>query len=105
MKLAEFLIQGQQLRQHDRTSTLAYFEQCLKNTTLEGFENDLVTTVRVLLDLSVELIATKQPDALQRAKTLLQEAGNVLNQDLEASNEQKAYWLYVQGILAIESEE
>ncbi len=103
MKLAEFLKQGQQLRQQDRTSAIAYFEQCLQNTTVSNSEADLGTTARVLLDLAVELIATKQPERLQRAAELLQQAGNALNQNLGISEEQKAYLLYVQAVLALES--
>ncbi len=107
MKLAEFLTQGQQLRQQDRTLAIDYFEQCLQNTTDGNPEADLGTTARVLLDLAVELIATRQPEALQRAQELLQRAGNILNQNLETqnpetSNEQKAYLLYVKAILALE---
>ncbi|BBC22700.1 tetratricopeptide repeat protein [Pseudanabaena sp. ABRG5-3] len=102
MKLAEFLMQGQQLRQQDRTSAIAYFEQCLHNTTDENSEGALGTTVRVLLDLAVELIATKQLAQLQRAKVLVQQAGEVLNQSLESSHEQQAYLLYVRAILAME---
>ncbi|PZO38340.1 MAG: hypothetical protein DCF19_16820 [Pseudanabaena frigida] len=105
MKLAEFLMQGQQLRQQDRTLAIAYFEQCLQNTTIGNPEADLGTTARVLLDLAVELIATRQPEALQRAQQLLQQAGNALNQKPDTSNEQKAYLLYVQASLALESGE
>lgn len=105
MKLAEFLIQGQQLRQQDRTSAIAYFEQCLQNTTVENSGGDLGTTARVLLDLAVELIATRQSAQLQRAKILVQQAGEFLNQNLESSHEQQAYLLYVRGILAMELEE
>jgi tetratricopeptide (TPR) repeat protein len=103
MKLAEFLIQGQQLRQQDRTSAIAYFEQCLQNTTTDAnFVGDMGTKARVLLDLAVELIATKQPEQLQRAKMLVQQSGDILNQSLETSREQTAYLLYVRAILAME---
>jgi len=103
MKLAEFLIQGQQLRQQDRTSAIAYFEQCLQNTTTDAnFAGDMGTKARVLLDLAVELIATKQPEQLQRAKVLVQQSGDLLNQSLETSREQIAYLLYVRAILAME---
>ena len=108
MKLAEFLIQGQQLRQQDRTLAIAYFEQCLQNKAIIENE-DLGTTARVLLDLARELIATKQPEHLQRAQILIQQAENTLNklsaQNLETNLEQKAYLLYVQAILALESGE
>ena len=103
MKLAEFLKQGQQLRQQGRTSTIAYFEQCLQNTNINNSGADLGTTARFLLDLAVELIATKQPEKLQRAEELLQQAGNALNQNLGISEEQKAYLLYVQAVFALES--
>ena len=103
MKLAEFLKQGQQLRQQGRTSTIAYFEQCLQNTNINNSGADLGTTARVLLDLAVELIATKQPEKLQRAEELLQQAGNALNQNLGINEEQKAYLLYVQSLFALES--
>jgi tetratricopeptide (TPR) repeat protein len=106
MKLAEFLIQGQHLRQQDRTLAIAYFEQCLQNTTTgDNAEEDPSTTVRVLLDLAVELIATKQSDALQRAQALVQQAGIALNQNPEHDHEQEAYLLYVHSILALESGE
>ena len=108
MKLAEFLIQGQQLRQQDRTLAIAYFEQCVQNKAIIENEN-LGTTARVLLDLARELIATKQPEHLQRAQILIQQAENTLNklsaQNLETNLEQKAYLLYVQAILALESGE
>ena len=55
----------------------------------------------MLLDLAVELIGAKQPDQLQRAKDLIQQAENILN-SLEISNGQAAYLLYVQAILAME---
>ncbi|PZV17805.1 MAG: hypothetical protein DCF20_05405 [Pseudanabaena sp.] len=101
MKLAEFLIQGQQLRQQNRTLAIAYFEQCLQNTTTgENEAEDLSTTSRVLLDLAVELIATKQPQSLKRAKALVQQAGETLDQNPD--REQEAYLLYVRAILAHE---
>ncbi len=103
MKLAEFLMQGQQLRQQDRTSAIAYFEQCLQNTNTDANSvGDMGTKARVLLDLAVELIATKQPEQLQRSKLLVQQAGDILNQSLETSREQTAYLLYVRAILAME---
>ncbi len=102
MKLAEFLIQSQQLRQQDRTLAIAYFEQCLQNTTTgEQVEADPSTTVRVLLDLALELIATKQSDALQRAQALVQQAGGILEPNCD--RELGAYLLYVRSILALES--
>lgn len=101
MELAEFIMQGQQLRQQDRTAAIAYFEQCLQNNPDAAAEGNRGITVRALLDLAVELIATKQPDQLQRAKVLIQQAENVLN-GLEISSEQTAYLLYVQAILAME---
>ena len=55
MKLAEFLIQGQHLRQQDRTLAIAYFEQCLQNTTTdENVERDSSTTIRVLYQITKE---------------------------------------------------
>jgi tetratricopeptide (TPR) repeat protein len=103
MKLAEFLIQGQHLRQQDRTLAIAYFEQCLQNTnTGENVEEDPSTAIRVLLDLAVELIATKQSESLQRAQALVQQAGEALNQNPDHDHEQKAYLLYVRAILALE---
>ena len=101
MKLDEFLIKGEKLRQQDRTLAIAYFEQCLRNTTLSKNE-DLDTTARVLLDLAMELIGTKQPESLERAQALIQKAGKVLSQNLEINNEQKAYLLYANAILALE---
>jgi tetratricopeptide (TPR) repeat protein len=103
MKLAEFLIQGQHLRQQDRTLAIAYFEQCLQNTTTgENVEEDPSTTIRVLLDLAVELIATKQLESLQRAQILVQQAGEALNQNPDHDRQQEAYLLYVRAILALE---
>jgi tetratricopeptide (TPR) repeat protein len=103
MKLAEFLIQGQHLRQQDRTLAIAYFEQCLQNTTTdENVERDSSTTIRVLLDLAVELIATKQLESLQRAQVLVQQAGEALSQNPDPDPEQEAYLLYVRSILALE---
>ena len=103
MKLAEFLIQGQQLRQQNRTLAIAYFEQCLQNTTTgETVAEDLSTTIRVLLDLALELIATKQSESLKRAQALVQQAGEALNQNLDHDHEQDAYLLYVRAILALE---
>ena len=102
MKLAEFLIQGQRLRQQDRTLAIAYFEQCLQNTTDgKNLEADPSTTVQVLLDLALELIATKQSDALQRAQDLVQQAGETLEPN--GDRELEAYLLYVRSILALES--
>lgn len=105
MKLAEFLIQGQRLRQQDRTLTIAYFEQCLQDISIA--EVDVNTIARILLDLAVELIATKQPQSLQRAQSLIQQAENYLdkNQNLDTSHEQKAYLLYVRALLLLESGE
>ena len=103
MKLAEFLIQGQHLRQQDRTLAIAYFEQCLQNTnTGENVEEDPSTAIRVLLYLAVELIATKQSESLKRAQALVQQAGEALNQNPDHDHEQKAYLLYVRAILALE---
>ena len=103
MKLAEFLIQGQHLRQQDRTLAIAYFEQCLQNTTTgENVERDSSTTIRVLLDLAVELIATKQLESLQRAQVLVQQAGEALTQHPDRDPEQEAYLLYVRSVLALE---
>ncbi len=103
MKLAEFLIQGQHLRQQDRTLAIAYFEQCFQNTTTgENVEEDPSTTIRVFLDLAVELIATKQSESLQRAQALVQQAGESFNQNPDHDHEQEAYLLYVRAILAFE---
>jgi tetratricopeptide (TPR) repeat protein len=102
MKLAEFLIQSQQLRQQDRTLAIAYFEQCLQNTTTsEQAESDPSTTVRVLLDLALELIATRQSELLKRAQALVQQAEGILEPNCD--RELEAYSLYVRSILALES--
>ena len=110
MELAEFLVQGQQLRQQNRTSAIAYFEQCLQNVS-DNSDQDLIMTARTLLDLAIELMATKQPQNLKRATKLVQQAGNALHHnfkteslalDLELDNEHEAYLLYAQGILALE---
>lgn len=105
MKLAEFLMQGQQLRQQDRTAAIAYFQECLQNITEEDSEGDITTKVRILMDLAIELIATKQPEQLQKAKVLIQQAGDLLhkiNQNPEICGDFTAYWLYAQAILAME---
>ncbi|MFM7601305.1 MAG: tetratricopeptide repeat protein [Pseudanabaena sp.] len=103
MKLAEFLIQGQHMRQQDRTLAISYFEKCLQNTTTsEHLDSDPSTTIRVLLDLAVELVATKQLESLQRAQVLVQQAGEVLRQHPDQDHEQEAYLLYARSILALE---
>lgn len=100
MKLAEFLHQGQQLRRQGRTFAIAYFEQCLENN-INGNEAE-GTTARILLDLALELIATRQPELLQKAETLLHQAWVKLDRDPETNDEQRAYLYYVRAILAIE---
>ncbi|NUN63802.1 hypothetical protein HCU40_03335 [Pseudanabaena biceps] len=110
MKLAEFLIQGKQLRQQDRTLAIAYFEQCLQSIAInEKSEVDSSNSVRILLELAVELIATKQPESIQRATSLIQQAGKLFDQSFDQSSdflqEQLAYLLYAQGILEITSGE
>ncbi len=105
MKLSEFLIQGQRLRQQDRTLAIAYFEQCLQDLSIA--ELDTSTIAKISLDLAVELIATKQPQSLQRAQVLIQQAENCLdkNQNSDPNHEQKAYLLYVRAFLLLESGE
>jgi tetratricopeptide (TPR) repeat protein len=105
MKLSEFLIQGQRLRQQDRTLAIAYFEKCLQDLSIT--EVDASTTARISLDLAVELIATKQPQSWQRAQVLIQQAENCLdkNQNSDPNHEQKAYLLYVRAFLLLESGE
>lgn len=104
MKLAEFLVQAKRMRKQDRTLAIAYFEQCFQNIIIDN--EDFGMNVRILLDLAVELISTKQPDSLQRAQKLVEKAEDTLNQnlnfDLKTSDEQKAYLLYVNAILALE---
>ena len=100
MKLAEFLHQGKQLRRQGRTFAIAYFEQCLENTVNDNA--DLGVTARILLDLALELIATRQPELLQKAETLLHQAWVNLDRDPETNDEQRAYLYYVRAILAIE---
>lgn len=100
MKLAEFLHQGQQLRRQGRTFAIAYFEQCLENTINDNEE--IGTTARILLDLALELIATRQPELLQKAETILLQAWVKLDRDPETNDEQRAYLYYVRAILAIE---
>ena len=116
MKLAEILLQGQQLRQQDRTLAIAYFEQCLQNTSINAsnqsqdsaLEIDTHTKIKILLDLAAELIATKQPQSLQRAKLLIQQADASLShppdQDdqLPKNNFLSADLLYVKSLMAIE---
>jgi tetratricopeptide (TPR) repeat protein len=100
MKLAEFLHQGQQLRRQGRTFAIAYFEQCLQSTT--GINEEWGVTVRILLDLALELIGTRQPESLQRGENLIQQAAEKLEQNPSFDDEQKAYLLYVQARLADE---
>ncbi len=100
MKLAEFLHQGKQLRRQGRTFAIAYFEQCLQSTTDTNEEWGM--TVRILLDLALELIETRQPESLQRGENLIQQAAEKLEQNPSFDDEQKAYLLYVQARLAHE---
>jgi len=100
MKLAEFLHQGQQLRRQGRTFAIAYFEQCLQDTT--NISEDLGVSVRILLDLALELISTKHPESLQRGENLIQQAAEKLEQNPTTDNEQRAYLLYVQTNLVFE---
>ena len=100
MKLAEFLHQGNELRRQGRTFAIAYFEQCLENTVNDNA--DLGTTARILLDLALELIGTRQPELLQKAETLWHQAWVNLDRDPETNDEQRAYLYYVRAILAIE---
>jgi tetratricopeptide (TPR) repeat protein len=100
MYLAEFLHHGKHLRRQGRTFAIAYFEQCLENTVNDNA--DLGTTARILLDLALELIATRQPELLQKAETLLHQAWVNLDRDPETNDEQRAYLYYVRAILAIE---
>jgi tetratricopeptide (TPR) repeat protein len=100
MKLAEFLHQGQQLRRQGRTFAIAYFEQCLQSTT--DTNEEWGVTVRILLDLALELIGTRQPESLQRGENLIQQAAEKLEQNPSFDDEQKAYLLYVQARLADE---
>ena len=99
MKLAEFLHQGKQLRRQGRTFAIAYFEQCLQSTTDTNEEGG--GTVRILLDLALDLIETRQPESLQRGENLIQQAAEKLEQNPSFDDEQKAYLLYVQARLAI----
>jgi tetratricopeptide (TPR) repeat protein len=100
MKLAEFLHQGQQLRRQGRTFAIAYFEQCLQDTT--DTSEDFGVTARILLDLALELILTKQPESLQRGENLIQQAAEILDQNPLIDDEQRAYLLYVRANLALE---
>jgi tetratricopeptide (TPR) repeat protein len=100
MKLAEFLHQGQQLRRQGRTFAIAYFEQCLQDTT--DTSEDLGLIARILLDLALELILTKQPESLQRGENLIQQAAEILDQNPLIDDEQRAYLLYVRANLALE---
>ncbi len=103
MELAEFLLQGQHLRKQDRTLTIAYFEECLQNLNIAEVDTSIIA--KISLDLAIELIATKQPQSLQRAKVLIQQAENCLdkNQNLDTNHEQKAYLLYIRAFLLLES--
>ena len=99
MKLAEFLHQGKQLRRQGRTFAIAYFEQCLQSTTDTNEEWGMA--VRILLDLALELIETRQPESLQRGENLIQQAAEKLEQNPSFDDEQRAYFLYVQARLEI----
>ncbi len=117
MKLAEVLYQGQQLQQQDRTLAIAYFEQCLQNTSINtsdlssdsALEIDTYTKIKILLNLAAELIATKHPQSLQRAKLLVQQADASLihdhDQDAESDKTSLllADLLYVKSLIAIAS--
>ncbi len=99
MKLAEFLHQGKQLRRKGRTFAIAYFEQCLQNTP--DINEELGLTVRILLDLALELIGTRQPESLQKGKNLIQQAAENLEQNPSVDDEQRAYLMYIRANLAI----
>ena len=103
MQLADYLRQVQQLQQQDRTAALAYFEQALQNVNNDqNGQTDANLSVRILLDLAVQLIITKQSGSLERAKNLIQEAGDRLNQNPDINQESIAYSHYVKALLAIE---
>ena len=102
MQLADYLRQVQQLQQQDRTAALAYFEQALQNVNNDqNGQTDANLSVRILLDLAVQLIITKQSGSLERAKNLIQEAGDRLNQNPDINQESIAYSHYVKALLAI----
>lgn len=105
MKLAEFLSQGKYLRQQSRSSAIAYFEKCLHELELDGANTaDPILKARILLDLAAELITTRQSEALTRANSLLQKVTEIFDlANLDIPNEQRAYLIYVQGMLVLES--
>jgi tetratricopeptide (TPR) repeat protein len=105
MKLAEFLSQGKYLRRQSRSSAIAYFEKCLHELEFdEANIDDPLLKARILLDLAAELITTRQSAALIRANSLLQKVADLFDRaNLDIPNEQRAYLIYVQGMLVLES--
>ncbi|PZU93772.1 MAG: hypothetical protein DCE90_15895 [Pseudanabaena sp.] len=110
MRQGEFLIQNRQLPRQDRTSAIADLEQSLQSS--ESDKNSR-SSFPIFLDLAVELMATKQQDAIYRAKSLAHQAKELLEQDFTSSpaqdslfdQENLAYLLYVQAILSVSTNE
>jgi tetratricopeptide (TPR) repeat protein len=66
--------------------------------------DDPLLKARILLDLAAELITTRQSAALIRANSLLQKVADLFDRaNLDIPNEQRAYLIYVQGMLVLES--
>lgn len=110
MRQAGFLIQSRQLPQQDRTSTIADLEQSLRSSETGENSRD---SFPILLGLAVELMATRQQDSIHRAKALIRQAKELLEQDFISSPAQAslfhqqnlAYLLYVQAILSLSTGE
>lgn len=101
MKLAEYLRQAQQLKHQDRTAAIAFLEQSLHVSLSENTEVATSITTRILLDLAGELICTKQPQLLQKAEILIQQAEDRLNQSLDVNQEEIAYLLYAKALMTL----
>ena len=110
MRQAGFLVQSRQLPRQDRTSAIADLEKSLQSSATSKNSR---SAFQILLDLAVELMATRQQDAIHRAKSLIHQAKELLEQDFTSSpaqdslfqQENLAYLLYVQAILSISTSE
>jgi tetratricopeptide (TPR) repeat protein len=102
MQLAEYLRQSQQVRQNDRQSAIAYFDESFQNISSDQ-NDDLNLIVQIMLDFAAELIVTKKSELLEKAKTLIDQVADLLNQNPAIDQERIAYSFYIQALLDIES--
>ena len=117
MNLIESLPQAQQNQeqqrvQQDRPTAISYLEKSLQQATdgisINDSGDQLITYLDLNLSLALELIATKQPELLKRAKGLTQKVAialqeNPLAKNLLAFSQLSARLQYVQAVLELES--